>query len=467
MTYTMTRTISPFDIPAVMTKDEILQARVSKRVKRQVDEIAQQKNKKTSEYVRSVIKANLTDDSASVNIPKLFEDDLRSIARDTGERTGVYEAIEAQVWETIADDAFRQEVRRPVFDADGTVTIAGQGSSTSVGYWLADRLRDRGIRSQVRSGVEATGMHSSADDTILAISRSGKTDSILDLCSNQPATVVAVTDPDSPLAERADHVVPLPSVEERIDIYATKSLVAQLAVLQVVFLDDYVDLQRFQARFRALDEFVEGQFKQGDDAAGLSGQSDILAAIEELQRHNDLQSDPIFGALGSQRGLGNEAQLKLTEFLHVHAEATNLQNIVHRLVNVLHGGSSYLVTAIPQQGSATYREWNDVLFGDETSVWNVLQSADFDQKVPLIAFTLNGGPAEQAVRERSLYGRDGLVRLDAYAVEPEARDLILFVAIQLFAYGALCKLWLQDPALQSRVIQSIYNPAETSDTEVN
>jgi glutamine---fructose-6-phosphate transaminase (isomerizing) len=154
------------------------------------------------------------------------------------------------------------------------------------------------------------------DSVCLAISQSGASPDLLTAVSKAReagALVVAfVNAKDSPLAERADHVVPLCAGTET-SVAATKSFIASLAAV--------IHLVCCWAEDRELFEEIRKAPKHLERAWSL----DWSAAVEHLKSATDLY------VVGRGMGLAvaQEAALKLKETCGLHAEAVSAAELRH------------------------------------------------------------------------------------------------------------------------------------------
>lgn len=150
----------------------------------------------------------------------------------------------------------------------------------------------------------------------LAISQSGESPDLLAAVSKAReagALVVALVNaPDSPLAARADHIVPLCAGPET-SVAATKSFIASLAAI--------IHLVACWSADRELSEEVRKAPKHLERAWSL----DWHEAVERLKSATDLF------VIGRGMGLGvaQEAALKLKETCALHAEAVSAAELRH------------------------------------------------------------------------------------------------------------------------------------------
>lgn len=154
------------------------------------------------------------------------------------------------------------------------------------------------------------------DSVCLAISQSGASPDLLTAVSKARAAgamvIALVNAKDSPLAERADQLVPLCAGTET-SVAATKSFIASLAAI--------IHLVCSWAQDRELFEEIRKAPKHLERAWSL----DWSAAVEHLQSANDLY------VVGRGMGLAvaQEAALKLKETCGLHAEAVSAAELRH------------------------------------------------------------------------------------------------------------------------------------------
>lgn len=164
----------------------------------------------------------------------------------------------------------------------------------------------------------------------LAISQSGASPDLLAAVSKAReagAMIVALINAKkSPLAERADHVVPLCAGVET-SVAATKSFIASLAAI--------VHLVSSWAQDRELSEALRKAPKHLERAWNL----DWSMAVERLRPVNDLF------VIGRGMGLGvaQEAALKLKETCGLHAEAISAAELRHGPMALVRPGFPVLV----------------------------------------------------------------------------------------------------------------------------
>jgi len=150
----------------------------------------------------------------------------------------------------------------------------------------------------------------------LAVSQSGRSDDLLanaDMARQAGAlTVAVVNDPESPLAEVCDSVLPIGAGPER-SVAATKTVVASLAVL-LRLVARWTDDQRLPDALDRLPERLEA-----------AGRLDWSAALDPLAEAGSL----IALGRGPTLAVAREAALKLKEVANLHAEAFSGAEFLH------------------------------------------------------------------------------------------------------------------------------------------
>jgi glutamine---fructose-6-phosphate transaminase (isomerizing) len=164
----------------------------------------------------------------------------------------------------------------------------------------------------------------------LAISQSGASPDLLAAVSKAReagAMIVALVNAkDSPLAQRADHVVPLCAGPET-SVAATKSFIASLAAI--------IHLVACWAEDRELSEEIRKAPKHLERAWSL----DWSAAVEHLKPASDL----FVVGRGMGLGVAQEAALKLKETCGLHAEAVSAAELRHGPMALVRPGFPLLV----------------------------------------------------------------------------------------------------------------------------
>src|SRR6185312_11078444 len=169
-----------------------------------------------------------------------------------------------------------------------------------------------------------------ANSVCLVISQSGASPDLLaavDKAREAGALIVALVNaPDSPLARRADHFVPLCAGVEK-SVAATKSFIASLAAT--------VHLVSCWAQDRELSEALRKAPRHLEKAWSL----DWSAAVERLKFATDLY---VVGR-GIGLGVAQEAALKLKETCGLHAEAVSAAELRHGPMALVRAGFPVLV----------------------------------------------------------------------------------------------------------------------------
>jgi glucosamine--fructose-6-phosphate aminotransferase (isomerizing) len=169
-----------------------------------------------------------------------------------------------------------------------------------------------------------------ANSVCLAISQSGASPDLLAAIGKAReagAMVVALVNAqDSPLAQRADHVVPLCAGPET-SVAATKSFIASLAAI--------IHLVACWAEDRELSEEIRKAPKHLERAWRL----DWSAAVGHLQSANNL----FVVGRGMGLGVAQEAALKLKETCALHAEAVSAAELHHGPMALVRAGFPVLV----------------------------------------------------------------------------------------------------------------------------
>ena len=150
----------------------------------------------------------------------------------------------------------------------------------------------------------------------LAVSQSGRSDDLLanaDMARQAGAlTVAVVNDPESPLAEVCDSVLPILAGPER-SVAATKTVVASLSVL-LRLVARWTEDRRMTAALDRLPERLEA-----------AGRLDWSAALDQLAEAASL----ITIGRGPTLAIAREAALKLKEVANLHAEAFSGAEFLH------------------------------------------------------------------------------------------------------------------------------------------
>jgi len=168
------------------------------------------------------------------------------------------------------------------------------------------------------------------DTVCLAISQSGASPDLLAAVAKAReggALVVALVNaPDSPLAARADHLVPLCAGPET-SVAATKSFIASLAAI--------VHLVSCWAEDREL----SGEIRKAPRHLERAWNLDWSGAVEHLRAASDL----FVVGRGLGLGVAQEAALKLKETCGLHAEAISAAELRHGPMALVRAGFPVLL----------------------------------------------------------------------------------------------------------------------------
>jgi glucosamine--fructose-6-phosphate aminotransferase (isomerizing) len=206
---------------------------------------------------------------------------------------------------------------------------------------------------------------------VLGISQSGQSPDVvgvLEAARRQGRPTIAITnDPDSPMAQAADVVVPLLAGEER-SVAATKTFTATL-----------------QSLVQICAHLVDGEFRQGLDQLPELMTTCIDRAMASADEMVELLASPATGgsfltAVG--RGTGgataSESALKIREVAGVRAESYSLPDLLHGPIAANRSGSSLWIVASPSY---------------PPSYWDELASRMRSQGVRVTALVPEGTPS--------------------------------------------------------------------------
>ena len=172
------------------------------------------------------------------------------------------------------------------------------------------------------------------DALVMGISQSGQSPDIvavLEEGQRQGAPTLAVTnDPDSPLAARADYVMPLHAGEERA-VAATKTYTAQLTALALLSCSLGDDPDRLEA-LRRVPLAVEGVLDR----------EELIADAAERYRY--METCVVLGR-GYNYATAFEIALKLKELNYLIAEPYSSADFMHGPIAVIGSGFPALVVA--------------------------------------------------------------------------------------------------------------------------
>lgn len=460
-----------------MSKDEVVQTRISTELKNQLKN-QKDDNQTLADHIRTILDGVAGKEAlegASIKAALLC--DLYSLISSVPGQDSIPDVLD-QHWDTLTATELREETRPQLLDPPGAVYIAGQGSSYAVGSWFAASLQERGVDASIHPAEDIPVRALDADDILILLSYTGQTRSITELADravNRDATLIGVSTDPSRINRSLDYHIELPPIEERVDSYATRSVILQMAALQTSILADNPTRDAVQAVFNVVDRYVHDQLASedppdrnavievDDQPYYLSDDSPYARAATVLHDDNSLAADPIVASLGPYNVLGWIGVQSHTDFLHTTAGHVDLGSVRDRVVNVLYHGDAYLVATIPDQETDWYDRSLGYLFQHEDSIANLLRYPQKSRSFRVLAFTFNDrdAPIETDIRRMALYGEDGLFRLpdpgDEAEMELDAataafgRDVMVAVAQYLLVYAILEERWDQDQQLRQEI----------------
>ncbi len=172
------------------------------------------------------------------------------------------------------------------------------------------------------------------DSLVIGISQSGQSPDIVAVLEEgrrQGAPTLAITnDAHSPLAARADYVIPLHAGEE-LAVAATKTYTAQLTALALLSCALGNDLERLAALQRA----------HGAMERVLDGEEQVAKAVE---RYRYMETCAVLGR-GYNYATAFEIALKLKELNYLIAEPYSSADFMHGPIAVIGSGFPALVVA--------------------------------------------------------------------------------------------------------------------------
>jgi glutamine---fructose-6-phosphate transaminase (isomerizing) len=176
-----------------------------------------------------------------------------------------------------------------------------------------------------------------------AVSQAGRSDDLVESATMAKAagalTVTLVNDPDSPLANACDVVLPVAAGPE-LSVAATKSFVASLSAwLQVI------------ARWAGLDD-LQGAVTRLPDRLAAAGRLNWGAALEPLCEATSLVSI----GRGPTIAIAREAALKLKEICNLHAEAFSSAEFRHGPIALVEPSYPILLFTPTDEAAAGLRE---------------------------------------------------------------------------------------------------------------
>lgn len=496
---------------------EPISARVDEDIYGQIKDRARENDESVSDVIRDLLELEFGNEDVPINIVGEYYSDLRSawgteadpdmepaeimdMGRDSpiegeGSRVpkdgSIIRRFATHTQELVTSPNYKATIQDAIFQDSATVRVAGHGSSLSVAHWLVSRLQREGVPATAAGAIETTNSPISDDDVVIGISRSGRTDVLVELFDQAPqgATYIAVTRDESlPLSKAADHTVYVPPIDEEVEEYATKSLLAQVLSLQEVVFDDLPGYSELVLWSAALEEFVDSQFDDSSSGYTIDKSSQFGQITEEMENQGDLALDPLITSTGSGQAYGHELQLKLTEFSHANAAREHATMVRDRLVNTLYREKAYLLSILPRDDEGdTKRYWRQYLLEGPDSVRDLLDNttvpgADVSYKLVAMGYENPDSQLVETIKQASVYGERAYLSLEpdqsAFLREtnwggdsdeppaatelPEAfLDLYTFTAIYLFVFAALERRWRHDRQLRKSVIKRVY-PSQNS-----
>lgn len=492
--------------PLDMT-EPVVSARIDENIYERIRERAAENDESVTAILRNLLELEFGDEDVPVSIVGEFCADIRSAWATEADPNleierlgalGVESPVEGEAHRVpregsvlrqfatetrqyVTETAYEQRIREAVLTDTGTVYVAGHGSSLSTAHWLVSRLRREGVPARAAGAVPTAAEPIRPTDVVIGISRSGRTDTLLELFDAVPdgTTRVALTRKGRPLGNRADHIVYAPPITEAVEPYATKSLLGQVLTLQEVVFDDLPALSDLVAWSAALEAFVDAQFAPASDEAGyrIDADSQFGRIVEEMETRGDLASAPLVASAGSGHAYGHELHLKLTEFTHTNAAWEHVSLLRDRLVNTLFREQAYLLSVLPREEESTARDrWREYLLDGSDSVRDLLgdttvPGGDVDYRLVVLGFDAGDSALADAIKHASTYGERAYLALDPTASPfapdapdlPEAfLDLATFTAVSLFSHAVLERRWRHDRQLRQTVIERVYDPEETT-----
>lgn len=489
--------------------EPVVSARVDEDIYERIRERAAETDESVTAILRNLLEFEFGDEDVPVSIVGEFCADIRSAwATETDPDLDIERLGELGVESPVEGEAYRvpeegsvlrqfatetrryvtqtpyvERIREAVFTHTGVVYVAGHGSSLSTAHWLVSRLRREGVPARAAGAVPTAAEPIRPDDVVIGISRSGRTDTLLELFEAVPegTTRVALTREGRPLGDRADHVVYAPPITEAVGPYASKSFLGQVLTLQEVVFDDLPSYSDLVAWSAALEAFVDAQFVSTGDEVGyrIDADSQFGRIVEEMENRGDLASAPLVASTGSGHPYGHELHLKLTEFTHTNAAWEHVSLLRDRLVNTLFREQAYLLSVLPRESESTARDrWREYLLDGPDSVRDLLgdttdPGGDVDYRLVVLGFDSGDSPLADAVKHASTYGERAYLALDPdtspFAPDatdpPEAfLDLATFSAVYLFAHAVLERRWRHDRQLRRTMIERVYDSEEAHDT---
>lgn len=466
----------PADDDDDMDKDEVVQTRVSRAIKEELDNRAGNDSTVANEVRKILAGVITTDDEPTSVVRDTFLYDLYTIGTSvSGDETGQdsITTILDQDWDELTDPDLREQVRPAVLNTEGTVYLAGQNSCYAVAAWLTDRLHEQGIDACVHAAEDVPLPALDEDDTLLLLSRTRAT-AITTLAdratATTDATVIGMAYKPFDIDRELDAYIPFPKPVERTTSYATRNAILQMTALHALFLTDDPSLDTYRETFETVDQFIRDQLTDSDpeehvarieledQEVSLSLDSPFARAAAALDREGDITDDPVVASLGPHHSLGWIGVQAHTEFLHTNSTHCSLGSVRDAVLNVLYRGNAYLLTTLPENDMEpdVYERCLYYLFQYQNSIDNLLKLNARPQDLEGLAFSFNADADDQRVERtlqaRSIYGEDSVIWLPD-ADDQFTRDVLVAVAHYLLVYAILDRRWAQDRQLREEIIR--------------
>ena len=187
-----------------------------------------------------------------------------------------------------------------------------------------------------------------AGSACLSVSQSGKSPDIVEMARSARrggALSIAMTnDPDSPLAQVADHTLNLHAGPE-ISVAATKTFVNS-AVAGIWLLAEWAQDAALMAAIHGLPDTLENAVK-----------TDWYSARAALEGRNSI----FCLGRGPAYAISNEAALKFKETCQIHAESYSSAEVLHGPVSIVDGGFPIIALAAQDQAEGALAKVADQL----------------------------------------------------------------------------------------------------------
>lgn len=405
------------------------------------------------------------------NIKKDLARDIATMSRGWAEYSTDYEGLGTILhnnWEYIFTGE-TNHIREKVEEAN-EVHVIGQGTSYTLANYLANQLRNKGIKAQGYKAEEMLFNIVDYSGVLIAISRSGETESVFEVSDKAAAEgmyVIANTSKNSSLSDKADKIIPVPSIEEATKAYTTKAACIQMLVLQEIFLEGDVSQKNAMDRVGNIEDFLAKHFdtKEPEESGTnfrLSSDSPFRTVSKELIEKQDLRLNPIFATMGRYYPLAFEFAHKMSEYLHRFSDRDSLDHIRDHYMNILFNESGYLVLLVPPEDSQEYKRCRAYISGHNSSIDSLLKESKHPKPLRLISITMNeNGRFEDIWKNRSQYDNP-LIALESF--DRLSNDLIMFISSFLFTYAILSESWGSDPHIRHNVPRSLEKTLGFDDT---